>query len=89
MTKVKELIKNNPRIKPAAVQSSIIRSAFRENLYWDTVQKEARGNLNKKEISNIEETMKDKVQPYGHNVKAIVNFKEYCDKKYRFLHLQN
>ena len=84
MTKVKELIKNNPKIKPAEVQSSIILSAFQENLEWATVEKEARGILNKKKISNIKETMKDTVQPCGHNFEAVVNFKEYCDKKDRF-----
>jgi hypothetical protein len=84
MAKVKELIRNNPKIKPTEVQSSIILSAFRENLEWDTVAKEARSILNKKNISNIKETMKNEVQPYGHNFEAVVNFKEYCDKKDKF-----
>lgn len=84
MAKVKELIRNNPKIKPMEVQSSIILSAFRENLEWDTVAKEARSILNKKNISNIKETMKIEVQPYGHNFEAVVNFKEYCDKKDTF-----
>lgn len=82
--KIKELIKNNPKIKPAEVQSSIVLSAFRDNLDWETVEKEARSVLNKKKIGNMKEKIKKEVQPYGHNFEAVVNFKEYCDKKDKF-----
>lgn len=84
LDKIKQIVKNNPTIKPTEVQSSILVSAFREQLDWQTVEKEARSVVNKRRISYIKEKNKNQVEPYGHNFEAIVNFKEYCDKKDKF-----
>ena len=79
--KIKELVKNNPNIKPAEIQSTIVLSAFRNQMDWQTVEKEAASVVNKKQISNIKQKIRGETEPHGHNFEAIVKFKEYCDKK--------
>ena len=81
ITKIKELITNNPNIKPSEVQSSVILSAFREQLDWETIDKEVASVSNRKQISNLKQKMKNETEPYGHNFEAVKRFKEHCDKK--------
>ena len=79
--KIKELIAENPKIKPAEVQSSIILSGIRGRVSWETLEKEATTVVNRKQIANIKQKMKGDSEPYGHNFEAVVHFKEFCDKK--------
>lgn len=79
--KIKELVKNNPNIKPAEIQSTIVLSAFRNQMDWQTVEKEAASIVNRKQITNIKQKIRAETEPHGHNFEAIVNFKEYCDEK--------
>ena len=79
--KIKELVKNNPNIKPAEIQSTIVLSGFRNQMDWQTVEKEAASVVNRKQISNIKQKIRAETELHGHNFEAIVNFKEYCDEK--------
>ena len=40
--------------------------------------------LDKKWISNEKQKMKKDIKPVGHNFKAVVTFKEYCDKMHQY-----
>ena len=75
------MVKNNPNIKPAEIQSTIVLSAFRNQMDWRIVEKEAASIVNRKQISNIKQKIRAETEPHGHNFEAIVNFKEYCDAK--------
>ena len=75
--KIEELVKNNPNIKPSEVQSSIIFSAYRQRMDWQSLQKKAESVVNRKSISNVKQKLKEETEPYGHNFEALVNFKEY------------
>lgn len=79
--KIKELITENPKIKPAEVQSSIVLSGIWGRLSWEALEKEATTVMNRKQIANIKQKMKSDSEPYGHNFEALVHFKEFCDKK--------
>ena len=81
MDKVRQLLKDNPNIKPAELQSACIMSAFREQSDWQEVDKQVEATLDKKWISNEKQRMKKDIEPVGHNFEPVVTFKEYCDKK--------
>lgn len=79
--KVKEMIKNNPNLKPAEIQSAFVLSSLRCEENWDKVEKEASNILDKRWIANQKQSVKKEIHPSGENFEAIVTFKEYCDKK--------
>ncbi|KAK3735687.1 hypothetical protein QZH41_003353 [Actinostola sp. cb2023] len=78
---VEDIVKNNPNIKPTEVQSAFVLSAFKQQMDWDTVEKEALSTIDKERIANIKRRVKKDIEPFGHNYEAVVSFKQYCDKK--------
>ena len=76
-----QIIKENPNITPSQIQSACILSAFRENADWRKVEKEAEATLDKKWIPNLKHKIKKHTEPVGHDLKAILTFKQYCDQK--------
>ena len=75
---------NKFKIKPSEVQSSVVLFAFREQMDWEIVKKESRSIFDKRNISCAKEKINKHAQPCGHNFKAVVHFKEYCDKNDKF-----
>ena len=78
---VEQLLRNNPNIKPSEVQSVFVLSAFQEQKDWADVEREVASAIDRNWISNIKEKVKNDIEPHGHNIEAVVSFKEYCDKK--------
>ena len=83
-SQVRQLIKDNPKIKPSEIQSACIMSAFREKADWATVEKEVEATLDRQWLSNVKKQMKRDTEPLGHDFEAVVTFKQYCDKKDSF-----
>lgn len=83
-TQVRQLIRDNPKIKPSEIQSACVLSAFREQADWSTVEKEVESTLDRQWLSNVKKEMKRKTEPIGHDFEAVVTFKQYCDKKDSF-----
>lgn len=81
---VKQLLKDNPNIKPTELQSACIISAFRDKSDWRAVEKQAESTLDTEWISREKKQMKKDIEPVGHNFEAVVTFKEYCDQKDKF-----
>jgi len=54
-TIVKQLVRDNPNIKPSEVLSVFVLSAFHQNLDWADVEREAASAIDKKWISNVKE----------------------------------
>jgi len=81
---VRQLIKDNPKIKPSEIQSACIMSAFREKADWATVEKEVEATLDRQWLSNVKKQMMRDTEPFGHDFEAVVTFKQYCDKKDSF-----
>ena len=81
---VKQLLKDNPNMKPAELQSACIISAFRQQSDWRDIEKQAEATLDRQWISNEKRKIKNDIEPVGHNFEAVVTFKQYCDKKDEF-----
>lgn len=84
---VKQILKDNPNIQPTELQSACIISAFRDKSDWHAVEKQAELTLDTEWISREKKQIKKDIEPVGHNVEAVVTFKEYCDQKDQILHL--
>jgi len=81
---VTQLLKDNPNIKPAELQSACILSALHEKSDWREVERQVEATLDRKWISNEKQKMKKDIEPVGHNYEAVVTFKEHCDKRDQF-----
>ena len=81
---VKQLIKDNPKIKPSEIQSACELSAFRERADWATVEKQVEGTLDRQWLSNLKKQVKRDNEPFGHDFEAVVDFKQYCDRRDKF-----
>ena len=77
---VRQLIKDNPKIKPSEIQSACIMSAFREKADWATVE-EVEATLDRQWLANEKKQIKRDNELFGHDFEAVVTFKQYCDKK--------
>jgi len=81
---VHQILKDNPNIKPAELQSACILSTIRQQCDWRDVEKQAEATLDKQWISNEKKKLKKDIEPVGHNFEAVVTFKQYCDEKDEF-----
>ena len=81
---LKQLLKDNPNIKPTELQSACIISALRDKSDWRAVEKQAESTLDTEWISREKKQMKKNIEPVGHNFEAVVTFKQYCDQKDKF-----
>ena len=81
---VHQILKDNPNIKPAELQSACILSTIRQQCDWRDVEKQAEATLDKQWISNEKKKLKKDIEPLGHNFEAVVTFKQYCDEKDEF-----
>lgn len=85
---VKQLLKDNPNIKPTELQSAYIISALRDKsekqAETSAVEKQAESTLDTEWISREKKQMKETIEPVGHNFEAVVTFKQYCDQKDKF-----
>lgn len=74
-TQVRQLIRDNPKIKPSEIQSACVLSAFREQADWSTVEKEVESTLDRQWLSNVKKEMKRKTEPIGHDFEAVVTLR--------------
>lgn len=81
---VQKLLNDNPKIKPAELQSACILSAFRQQKDWKNIEKDVEATLDRDWIANEKKKMKRDTEPAGQNFEAVVTFKTFCDQKDEF-----
>ena len=76
---VRRKVAENLDATPAQIQSSVILTKLRQCRDWSEVEKAVTSVSDKRWISNEKARMKQKNEPYGHDLEAVAHFKEYTD----------